>query len=108
MCMPSMGKAHGALVNGCQLLSPPALGRILFWAGLQGPHGSCPRQTQHFSLPEPGNPAALAVFTLADVEASSAPAPALALPDRSKLQGHRVRCGRAVSAEPGGGDNHHL
>lgn len=69
--MPSMGTAHGALASGCQLLSPPALGRILHWAGLQGPHGSSPRQTQHFSLSEPGNPAALAVSTPAAVKTSS-------------------------------------
>lgn len=89
VCMPS------SWASRCQFLSSPTLGRISNWAGLQGPHGSCPRQTQHFSLP-------LGVSTLAGIEASSAPALALALPDRSKLQGHRVRCGRAACAEPGG------
>lgn len=79
-------------------------------AGASSPHlplweGSCVGQVpkdpmgvaagRHstFSLPEPGNLAGLGVSTPAGVEASSAPAPALALPDRSKLQGHWVRCG---------------
>lgn len=55
--MPSMGKAHRALASRCQLPSPPALGRILRWAGPQGPCGSCCRHTQHSFPPrawEPG------------------------------------------------------
>lgn len=49
MCMPGVGKAHGTLASGCQLLSPPALGRILHWARLQGPHRSCP--SRHSTSP---------------------------------------------------------
>lgn len=85
MCTPSTGKAHGALASGTSSSHPP------LW------EGSC---SGHVSKDPLG--AAPGRHSTSPSQSLGVSTPAVALPDRSKLQGHRVRC-----AEPAGGDNHH-